>query len=664
MKFSEVIEQASALLERTGRLSYRALKREFDLDDVALDDLKNELIEIQELAADKDGKMLVWTGEEIRSPDEALITTSSGNLHPPEAERRQLTVMFCDIVGATDLSARLDPEELREIVRAYQAASAEVVERFDGHIAQYLGDGLLVYFGYPKAHEDDAERAVRAGLGIVAAVHDLNTRLPHPIQVRVGLHTGRVVVGEMGSGHRHEQLALGETPNIAARIQGLAEANAVVVSDATYQLVQGMFTNSALGPQSVKGIAAPISIFQIVGESGAQSRFEAAIKTGLTPLVGRKEEVGLLERHWVQVKEGGGQVVLLSGEPGIGKSRLVQALKDQILDDGTPRIEFRCSPYYQNTALHPMIDHLERLLQFAPHEAVASRIEKLERLMDAYHFPQDDTLPLLASLLSLPMPEGCPPLNLNPERQKQRTFETLVGWLMEEAEGQAVYCAWEDLHWADPSTMALLEFFLDHVATARLFVVLTFRPEFRPPWELRSHISHITLSRLGRPQVEQMVAEVTDGKALPTDVIQQIVTKTDGVPLFVEELTKMVVESELVQVVNDHYELSRPLPPLAIPSTLQDSLMARLDRLTAGRELAQLGATLGREFSYDLIRAVSSLDESTLVQGLAQLVGAELIYRKGLPPQATYQFKHALVQRYGVSIAAEEPTTTVSSTHC
>ena len=644
MKFSEVIEQASALLERTGRLSYRALKREFDLDDVALDDLKNELIEIQELATDKDGKMLVWTGEEIRSPDDALITISSGNLHPPEAERRQLTVMFCDIVGATDLSERLDPEEFREIVRAYQAVSAEVVERFDGHIAQYLGDGLLVYFGYPKAHEDDAERAVRAGLGIVAALQDLNTRLPHPIQVRVGLHTGRVVVGEMGSGHRHEQLALGETPNIAARIQGLAEANAVVVSDATYQLVQGLFTSTALERQTVKGIAAPLSIFQVVGESGAQSRFEAAIKTGLTPLVGRKEEVGLLERHWAQVKDGGGQVVLLSGEPGIGKSRLVQALKDQILDDGTPRIEFRCSPYYQNTALHPVIDHLEELLRFAPHEAVASRMEKLEQLLADYHFPQDDTLPLLASLLSLPMPEGCLPLNLNPERQKQRTLETLVGWLMEEAERQAVYCAWEDLHWADPSTMELLELFLDHVPTARLFTVLTFRPEFRPPWELRSHISHITLSRMGRAQVEQLVAEVIDGKALPNDVIQQIVTKTDGVPLFVEELTKMVVESELVQMVNDHYELSRPLPPLAIPSTLQDSLMARLDRLTAGRELAQLGATLGREFSYNLIHAVSSLDESTLVQGLEQLVGAELIYRKGLPPQATYLFKHALVQ--------------------
>ena len=303
MKFSEVIEQASALLKRSGRLSYRALKREFELDDAALEDLKDELIEIYDLAADKDGKMLVWIGdtdsssEELRSSDEEPITTSSRNLHPPEAERRQLTVMFCDIVGATDLSERLDPEEFRKIVRAYPQACAEVIERFDGHIAQYLGDGLLVYFGYPKAHEDDAERAVRAGLGIVAALHDLSTRLPHPIQVRVGLHTGQVVVGEMGGGHRHEQLALGETPNVAARIQGLAAANTVVVSDATYQLVRRLFTNSSLGRQTVKGIAAPLSIFQVVGESGAQSRFEAAIKTGLTPLVGRKEEVGLLERH-------------------------------------------------------------------------------------------------------------------------------------------------------------------------------------------------------------------------------------------------------------------------------------------------------------------------------------------------------------------------------
>jgi predicted ATPase len=512
----------------------------------------------------------------------------------------------------------------------------------EGHIAQYLGDGALVYFGYPVAHEEDAARAVRSGLEIIAAVGQLE--FTPPLQVRIGIHTGPVVVGEIGAGERSERLALGETPNIAARVQGQTAPNTVVISNATYRLVHGLFRCETMGPQMLKNVAAPVELYRIHGESAAQSRFEVAVSTGLTPLIGRKHEVGLLQERWDRAKQGEGQVVLLSGEPGIGKSRLVQTLKEHVLTEGATRLEFRCSPYHQNSAFYPILERLQRFLQFQREESPPAKLDKLAQTLSRYRFPQADTLPLLAALLSLPHPEGNPPLTLSPQQQKQKTLDALVAWLVEEADKAAVYCAWEDLHWADPSTLDVLTLLLDQVPTTRLLTVLTFRPEFTPPWGNRSHLSQLTLSRLGRSQVEAMVEKVTSGKSLPSEVLQQIVTKTDGVPLFVEELTKTVMESGLLTAVNDHYELRGPLPPLAIPATLQDSLMARLDRLSTVREIAQLGATLGREFSYELIHAVSPLDEVTLQQGLKQLVEAELMYQKGLVPHATYLFKHVLIQ--------------------
>jgi class 3 adenylate cyclase/tetratricopeptide (TPR) repeat protein len=550
--------------------------------------------------------------------------------------------MFCDLVGSTALSEQLDPEELREVVRAYQETCTAVIQRYDGHIAQHLGDGLLVYFGYPLAHEDDAQRAVRATLGIVEALQQLSfstIQLPHPLQVRIGIHTGLVVIGEIGSSEKREILALGETPNMAARLQGLAEPDTVVISAATQRLVQGLFVCQDLGPQALKGLTTPVNVYQVLGESGAQSRFEAAVQKGLTPLVDRAHEMGLLRERWEKAKEGEGQAVLVSGEPGIGKSRLAQELKEQAAHEGAARIEFRCSPYSQNSALYPIIDHLQRLLQFARDDAPATKLEKLQYTLSHYRFPQTDTVPLLAALLSLPHPEGVPPLTLSPERQKEKTLKALVGWLCEEAERQAVYCAWEDLHWADPSTLELLNLYLDQVPTARMLALLTFRPEFLPPWGSRSYLSQLTLGRLGRSQVERMVENVTGGRTLPDEVVEQVVAKTDGVPLFVEELTKTVIESGLY-VGAQH---AAPLP-LGIPATLHDALMARLDRLAEAKGIAQLGATLGREFSYELLQAVSSVDEATLQRGLAQLVDAELVYQRGLPPQAHYIFKHALVQ--------------------
>src|SRR5262245_41413771 len=420
----------------------------------------------------------------------APCTAAKSRPAAPEAERRQLTVMFCDLVGSTLLAEKLDPEDLRQVILAYQQTCAEQIQRFDGYLARYVGDGLLVYFGYPQAHEDDAQRAVRTGLGIAASLPDLNNRLQQtikvlsdfPLQVRIGIHTGLVVVGDMGGGsYRDPRAIVGETPNIAARLQSITEPNTVVISEATHRLVQGLFECHAPGPQALKGVSTPVPVYRVLREAEAQSRFEATVRTGLTPLVGREEELGLLHRRWDQAQAGEGQVVLLSGEPGIGKSRLVQTLKEQVLAEGATRTEFRCSPYHHNSAFYPLIEHLQRLLQFTPDEVPQTKLAKLPQLLPRYRFPQADTLALLAALLSLPHPEGLSPLSLSPQKQKQKTQEALVAWIIEEAEHAAVFCAWEDLHWADPSTLEVLTLFLDQAPTTRLLAVLTARPDFLPP---------------------------------------------------------------------------------------------------------------------------------------------------------------------------------------
>jgi TOMM system kinase/cyclase fusion protein len=666
MTFEEILDQAIAMLQRRGRLTYGALKRQFQLDDAYLEDLKAELIEGQRLAIDEDGRVLVWTGRADVPPLTTPPPPPLGPLPAPsdvqpmqvlpppaapssaDAERRQLTVMFCDLVESTALATQLDPEDLREVVRAYQESAAAVIQNFDGHIAQYLGDGLLVYFGYPQAHEDDAHRAVRTGLGIVETLGALNARLAQhkgvQLAVRIGIHTGLVVVGEMGGGSRQEQLALGETPNVAARLQGLAAPDTVVISPATFRLVRGYFTCQDLGAHPLKGLASPLQAYRILGESAAQSRLDATGTTGLTPLVGRDSEVALLLERWTQSQDGAGQVVLLRGEAGIGKSRLVEVLRERVRSAGATRIVFRCSPYHQNSALYPVIDHLQRFLQWQHDEAPEAKSDTLERVLQTYRLPLEDVLPLFAALLSVPVPERYPSLNLTPQRQRQKTHEALVAWLLEEAERQSVLTVWEDLHWADPSTLDVLSLLLDQISTAHMLTLLTCRPEFRPPWATHVPVTQVTLTRLGRAQVEAMLPSLTGAKTLPTEVVEQVIAKTDGVPLFVEELVKMILESGLVREQADRYVLAGPLPPLAIPSTLHDSLMARLDRLATTRELVQLGAVLGREFAYDLLQAVSSMDELTLQRGLAQLVDAELVYQRGLPPRSRYIFKHALIQ--------------------
>ena len=693
MKFYEILTQVIGRLVLEGRVTYRALQRDFDLDDALLADLREELIVAKQLALDEDGRVLVWRERaRLAGPSEkalpqsftafgtsVLASTPQATLPPveaqtrpqhdqtdrpadpppavsvraSEAERRQLTVMFCDLVGSTSLSGQLDPEDLREVVRAYQETAAEVIVRFAGHIAQYLGDGLLVYFGYPQAHENDAERAIRSGLDIIAAIQKLNTDLERDkgvqLAVRLGIHTGLVVVGEMGGGGRHEQLALGETPNIAARLEGLAEPNTIVISAATVRLVQNTFTLEDLGPQQLKGVAEPITVSRVVGTLEEQPAADETAIASPVFLVGRDEEVGLLRRRWEQSKDGMGQVVLINGEAGIGKTSLIDALRSTVPRENSTQITLRCSPYHQNSTLYPIIEHLHALL--APDREtdtdgqVALQLDALEQLFRGGNLPVEEGVPLLAALLSLPLPEGrYPPLDLSPQQQKQQTQDALVAWLMAEADRRTVLITWEDLHWVDPSTLEILSLVIDQTPTVRLLNVLTYRPEFIPPWPMRSHMTPLTLNRLERPQAEALVTHHTGGKILPSAVLQHIVEKTDGVPLFVEELTKMVLEANLLREVDGQYELTGPLSALAIPSTLHDSLMARLDRLPEGRDLAQLGAVLGREFAFEVLRAVTTEEEDTLQERLTQLVEAELLYQRGRPPRAKYIFKHALLQ--------------------
>jgi predicted ATPase/class 3 adenylate cyclase len=666
--FVAVVDQVIALLRQRGRVAYRTLKVQFTLDDEALEALKDELLYAQQLARDEDDRILVWTGDAQTPP--ALPPRSSQHASPPatpeavrpqtapppaapsapEAERRQLTVLFCDLLGSTALSAQLDPEELREVVRAYQDTCAKVIARFDGYIAQYLGDGLLVYFGYPLAHEDDAQRAVRSGLGMIDAMGQLNTRLAQErgvqLAVRLGIHTGLVVVGEVGGGTRQEQLALGETPNLAARLQGIAAPDTLVISATTFQLLGGFFACQPLGTPPLKGQAQPLAVYRVLYESMARSRLEAAGSTGWTPLVGREQEIGLLLERWGQVKDGLGQVVLLSGEAGIGKSRLVQVLQEHVSTEPQAWLTpCQCSPYYQNTALYPMIDLLERVaLRFEREESPQQKLRKLEGFVVQYGLPLAEAVPLFAALLSLPLPADYAPVTMSPEQQKQQTLHALLTIFLRIAAQQPVLFVMEDLHWVDPTTLELLRLLVDQGPTTRILALFTCRPDFSPPWTGRAHLTQVTVHRLPRRQAVEVIRQVAHGKVLPPEVVEQIVAKTDGVPLFVEELTKMVLESGLLQEREDRYELTSPLPPLAIPATLHDSLMARLDRLATVKGLAQLGATLGREFSYELLRAVSPWDEATVQRGLHQLVEAELLYQQGLPPQTTYVFKHALIQ--------------------
>jgi class 3 adenylate cyclase/predicted ATPase len=558
------------------------------------------------------------------------------------AQRRQLTVMFCDLVGSTALSARFDPEDLREIITAYHRTAARIVDESDGFIARYMGDGVLTYFGYPRAHEDDAERAIRAGLKLTDAVGclDVGVRL----EARVGIATGLVVVGDLiGGDSAQEQSVVGETPNLAARLQAVAEPGAVIVAASTRRLVGNLFEYRDLGPVEVKGIVEPVPAWQVLRPSAVANRFEALHGPALMPLIGRDEEIDLMLRRWARAKAGEGQVVFICGEPGIGKSRITAELERRLYDEPHLCLRYFCSPYYQDSALFPIIEQLGRASGFANDDTPAAKLEKLKALL-ACAPPPDEDVAFLADLLTLSAPEGHPLPDLSPQRKKQRTLEALIRRLEGLAGRQPVFAVFEDAHWMDPTSRELLDLAVERVRSLPALLVVTSRPEFDPPRIGQPQVTMLVLNRLDRREQTTLVAQTAGGKLLPDEVVSQILDRTDGVPLFVEELTKSVLESGVLREEADRYVLDRTLTPLAIPTTLQDSLMARLDRLASVRLVAQIGAAIGHEFSYTLLRAVAPISEGELKAALARLVASELVFQRGAPPDAVYSFKHSLVR--------------------
>lgn len=563
---------------------------------------------------------------------------------PHRAERRHLTVMFCDLVGSTALSARLDPEDLQELLRVYFARVDDVAGRHGGFVAKYLGDGALIYFGYPEAHEDDTERAVRAGLALVNSISDL-TAAGERLSARVGIATGLVVIGDLvGVGEAQERGIAGETPNLAARLQGLAENGAVVIAETTRRILGDLFELSALAPSSLKGFAEPVLAWRVIGEGRAESRFEALHGTRVTPLVGRDEELDLVLSRWRQVKAGGGHVALISGEPGIGKSRLVLALRERLQEESKASLSYACSPHHANSALFPFVTQLERAAGFARDDACEVRLDKLESLLQEAATKPNNAVALFAELLGIPIGSRHALAAMSPLQKKGLLFRAFLAQLEGVAARGPVLVVLEDVHWLDPTSRELFDQMVERLQRLPVLLVATFRPELSPPWIGFPHVTLLTLNRLAQAQARSLIERVAGAKALPPEVLEQILARTEGVPLFTEELTKAVLESGLLGDTGDRYVLDGPLPPLAIPATLHDSLMARLDRLAPAKEVAQIGACIGREFDHELLAAVVPLPEADLAAALDRLVAAELVFRRGIPPATTYIFKHALVR--------------------
>ena len=627
----------AAWLRALGLDQYLAAFRDNDIDASVLPELTAEDLTALGVASIGHRRKLLAAIAALRGAPAAAAPepAPAGPADTSAAERRHLTILFCDVVGSTELATRLDPEDLREVIGAYQRAAAEVLGRFGGFVAKYMGDGILAYFGYPEAHEEDAERAVRAGLAIVGAVERL--ALPHRLEVRLGIASGLVVVGDLlGEGAAQERGVLGETPNLAARLQALAGANEIVIAEATRRHIGGLFELRDLGARELKGFAGAPRSWAVLGDSGVASRFEA-LRSRETPLVGREEELELLLRRWSQAKEGSGRVVLLSAEPGIGKSRLADGLAERIAEEPHLRLRYFCSPHHTDSALHPVIGQLEHAAQFARADDPAERRRKFARLFDGAAAPE---LALLGDLLSLPAENG---LDLTPQQKKERTFEALLRRLQELGRRRPVLMLFEDVHWIDPTSLELLDRTIARVERLPVLLIVTFRPEFQPSWVGAAHVTMLALSRLGRRDGAALVERLAANAALPADIVEEIVERTDGVPLFLEEVTKVVLEAEAAAARGAVAAI--PGARAAVPATLQASLLARLDRLgAAAREIAQTGAAIGREFSYDLLTAVALRGEAETRGGLDRLVAAGLVFQRGTPPLAEYQFKHALVQ--------------------
>jgi class 3 adenylate cyclase/tetratricopeptide (TPR) repeat protein len=561
-----------------------------------------------------------------------------------EGERRQLTVMFCDLVGSTALSARLDPEEMWRVIASYHACIGEVIGSHQGMIARYMGDGVLAYFGYPRAQEDEAEQAVRAALAAVDAVANLRTNVDAALQARIGIATGTVIVSELLIDETPaEQAVIGETPNLAARLQALAEPGTVLICPQTRRLTGGHFDYRDVGPVALKGWTEPVQVWQVLRASGVESRFEAMHKTKLPPLFGREEEIELLLRRWRHATQEEGRVVVLTGEPGIGKSHIALALEERLQNELHITLRYFCSAHHTNSALFPFIGQLERAAGFERGDSVAEKLSKLDDLV-ARSTADPEHVAVLASLFALPASDRYQLQEISPQKRKEKTLAALLAQLDGLAARQPVFMIFEDIHWIDPTSLELLTAIVEHVPQLRVLLLATARPEFTLPWPSYPHMTTVPLTRLGRREGAALVERVTNGKRLPKEVMDEILARTDGVPLFIEELTKTVLESGLLQEQDGQYVLERPLPSLAIPTTLHASLMARLDRLAPVREVAQIGAVAGREFHYELLNAVAGLTREKLEEALGQLARSELIFRRGESPHAVYTFKHTLVR--------------------
>ncbi|MET4218162.1 class 3 adenylate cyclase/predicted ATPase/tRNA A37 threonylcarbamoyladenosine biosynthesis protein TsaE [Bradyrhizobium sp. LB14.3] len=639
------MDDLGSWLRELGLEQYEKAFRENEIDDVALpnltaDDLKDLGVRI--------------VGHRRRLLDAIAALRASNPLGPltavpleddhigkDVAERRQVTVMFSDLVGSTALSIRLDPEDLREIISAYQRCVADTVRRFGGFLAKYMGDGVLIYFGYPAAHEDDAERAIRASLALIDAVALLTA--PEPLQVRLGVATGTVVIGDLvGSGEAQERGIVGETPNLAARLQGIAEPNTVVVAETTRRLLGNLFELRDLGPRELKGIAGSVKAFAVVRTSFVESRFDAMHASGLTALVGREEELELLLRRWARAKAGEGRVVLLSGEAGIGKSRLSAALMEEIAAEPHTRLRYFCSPQHTDSALYSIIGQFERAAVLVHSDTPQAKLDKLDALLAQTSTSRQDAA-LLAEMLSLPNDGRYPALEPIPEQRRQKTLAALGLQLEALARSSPVLMIVEDAHWADPTSLEVFGRAMDRIASLRVLLIVTFRPEFDAPWVGQSHVTMLTINRLAERDVGTMIDRMVGNRLLPADIRREIVERTDGVPLFAEEMTKAVLEAES-ETEAMQAAAAIPSPALAVPASLHASLMARLDRLGPAKELAQIGAAIGREFSQVLLAAVLRKSEPELASALDRLMQAGLLFRNGIPPHATYLFKHALVQ--------------------
>jgi class 3 adenylate cyclase/predicted ATPase len=647
-------------LRSLGLGKYEAAFRENEIDETVLpgltaEDLKElgvaalghrrKLLDaIAALRADASGK--------AASADVATASNAPSAAPEDRAERRQVTVMFSDLVGSTALSARMDPEDLREIISAYQKCVAETVQRFGGFVAKYMGDGVLIYFGYPQAHEDDAERAVRAGLELVAAVGALKTHAP--LQTRMGIATGLVVVGDLiGSGASQEQAIVGETPNLAARLQGVAEPNNVVVAESTRKLVGNLFELEDLGARDLKGISGPVKAWAALRPSSSESRFDALHAGGLTELVGREEELDLLQRRWATAKTGRGQVVLLSGEPGIGKSRLTAALLERIAAEPHTRLRYFCSPQHTDSALYPIISQMERAAGFVHDDKAKPKLDKLDALLAQSFTPPQDAA-LLAEMLSLPNDGRYPVLERAPQELRQKTLEALTAHMEALSRSSPILMIFEDVHWIDPTSLESLGRTVDRLRRLGVLLIATYRPEFEPPWIGRSYITALSLNRLDEREMGAIIDRVAGNKSLPESVRQDIIKRTDGIPLFVEEMTKALLEAES-EVDARKTAAAVPSSGITVPPSLHSSLMARLDRLGPAKEMAQIGAVIGREFSHALLAAVAHKDENALRSGLDTLTSSGLLFRQGVPPSMTYLFKHALVRDAAYGTLLREP---------